>query len=114
MVSTAAKLLFVCTMNQWRSPTAEKIYSDDARVNVRSRGTSRKAVQSLCGKDILWADMIMVMETKHRQQIRSRFPGKSKYSDIRVLEIPDEYRFMDPELIQLIHESVEPVLLELA
>ena len=103
-------LLFVCSMNRWRSPTAEKIYATDRRINARSRGTRRKAVRTVRGDDLKWADMVLVMEPKHAQQLRSRFPGETAAADIRVLDIPDEYRFMDPELIQLIRDSVDFLL----
>lgn len=70
-------VLFVCSKNQWRSPTAEAIYRGDDRVFVRSRGTARAAVQTIPSSDIAWADAILVMEDKHRQRIFADFPGES-------------------------------------
>ena len=106
----AINVLFVCSMNRWRSPTAENVYAKDDQVNTRSRGTSKKAVRSICAGDLKWANVIFVMETKHRQQVKSRFPGEVKFTELHVLHIPDEYQFMDPELIQEIRDSVDPVL----
>ena len=108
----AARLnvLFVCSRNRWRSPTAEKIYRDDQRVNVRSRGTIAGAVRTITATDIRWADLVFVMEEKHRKRILADFPGASRHRPIRVLDIPDEYRFMDPELVELVQVSVEPVV----
>ena len=103
-------VLFVCSMNRWRSPTAEKVYAKDERLNVRSRGTSQKAVRTIRSDDLKWAEVIFVMEAKHRQQLKSRFPGELKYCELHVLDIPDEYQFMDPELTQIIIESVDPLL----
>lgn len=103
-------VLFVCSMNQWRSPTAEKIYADHPALSVRSRGISRKAVRKLTSGDLKWADTICVMERKHRNKIESTFPGEVRYTQIHVLEIPDEYRFMDDELIELIKQTVDPLL----
>ena len=104
------KVLFVCSKNQWRSPTAEAIYRDDDRIDVRSRGTAKSAVQTIRGGDIGWADLVLVMENKHRQRILADFPGESKYKPMHVLDIPDEYRFMDAELVELICSAAEPLL----
>ena len=70
------KILFVCTMNQWRSPTAERIYADKPLVVARSRGTSEKAVKTVTGTDLQWADIVLVMEHKHRERLLSSFPGE--------------------------------------
>lgn len=55
---------------------------------------------------ILWADMIFVMEKKHRQRIRQKFGEASLDKDIIVLDIPDEYQYMDPELVEILEVSV--------
>ena len=102
--------LFVCSKNQWRSPTAEAIYRDDDRVSVRSRGTARSAVRTIRSNDIIWADVILVMEDKHRQRILADFPGESKFKPMHVLDIPDEYKFMDDELVELIRSAAEPII----
>lgn len=52
----------------------------------------------------------MVMEGKHQQKLRSRFPEELNDSEVHVLDIPDEYQFMDPELIQVIRDSVDPLV----
>lgn len=103
-------LLFVCSMNRWRSPTAEKVYADRPLVQTRSAGTSRKAVRTVQSADLIWADVICVMEKKHKEQLLSQFPAPLRYREIRILEIPDDYKFMDPELIQVITDSVDPIL----
>lgn len=45
------------------------------------------------------------MEDKHRQRILSEFPGESKFKPVRVLDIPDDYQFMDAELIELLKSA---------
>ncbi|WP_404308520.1 low molecular weight protein tyrosine phosphatase family protein [Neorhodopirellula lusitana] len=104
-------VLFVCSMNQWRSPTAEKIYQDDTRVSVRSRGTSRSAVRSISAKDLAWASLVLVMENKHRNRLLADFPGQTKFLEMHVLDIPDDYQFMDTELVELIRSATEPIIL---
>jgi predicted protein tyrosine phosphatase len=97
-------------MNQWRSPTAERIYADKPLVAARSRGTSKKAAKTIKGTDIEWADVILVMEQKHHKRLLSDFPGEMRFKEIHVLDIPDDYKFMDPQLIEEIEASVEPIL----
>ena len=105
--ATPTNVLFVCSMNRWRSPTAEKIYAQHEHIIARSKGTSRKARQTISADDIRWADVIFVMERKHEQQLRTRFPGETASATIHVLDIPDDYQFMDPELIHCIETAVE-------
>ena len=105
-------LLFVCSKNRWRSPTAEKIYAHDPRVNVRSRGTTRDAQRTIGSTDLQWADLVMVMEHKHKQRLLADFPGAMQFKAVHVLDIPDDYQFMDPELVTMIEDAVEPVLAE--
>jgi predicted protein tyrosine phosphatase len=104
------KVLFVCTMNEWRSPTAERIYADKPLVIARSCGTSAKASKTVNGAVLQWADVVLVMEHKHRKRLLSEFPGEMRFKEIHVLDIPDNYKFMDPELIAEIEAAVEPIL----
>ncbi len=104
------KILFVCSMNRWRSPTAESVFRGYPLISARSRGTSRKAKRTVNSSDLRWADVVMVMENKHRNRLLSSFPGEMRYKDVYVLDVPDEYRFMDPELVDLLKLCVPPIL----
>jgi len=104
------RLLFLCSRNQWRSPTAEKVYQNDARVEVRSAGVSAAARCRVSEKLLLWADLVLVMEHAHKQRLREQFPELVRELRIEVLDIPDDYEFMNPELVALIRERVEPLL----
>ena len=106
-------VLFVCSRNQWRSPTAETVYRNDMRINVRSRGTARTAVQTIKAADIQWADVIFAMEDKHRRRLLADYPGETEFVPVRVLDIPDEYKFMDTELVELVRSATEPIIAEL-
>ncbi len=101
------KLLFICSRNQWRSPTAEAIWRRDPRFGVRSAGTSAKARRTVTEADIQWADVIFVMETRHRRQLHDRFGPQFDQQKVHVLDIPDVYAFMDPELIEELTQTVE-------
>lgn len=105
------KILFVCTMNQWRSPTAEKIYADKPKVIARSCGTSNGARRRATSEDLKWADIVFVMERKHQQKLLADFPDEMRFKELHVLDIPDHYRTMDPELIDEIVAAVDPILM---
>jgi predicted protein tyrosine phosphatase len=104
------RLLFLCSRNQWRSPTAEAVYQNDSRVEVRSAGVSASARQRVTEKLLLWADRVLVMEHEHKRRLRDQFPDIVHDLRIEVLDILDDYPFMDPELVALIRERVEPLL----
>jgi predicted protein tyrosine phosphatase len=104
------RLLFLCSRNQWRSPTAEKVYQNDPRVEARSAGVSASARCRVSEKLLLWADLVLVMEHEHKQRLRDLFPEIVRDLRIEVLDIPDAYPFMDEELMKLIRERVEPLL----
>jgi len=105
-------LLFLCARNQWRSPTAEEIYRRDPRCEVRSAGLSSNARRRVTAKDLVWADQVLVMEKEHRSRLRQQFPQESAEVEILVLDIPDDYRYLDPELISMLRDQVEAVLQE--
>ena len=100
-------LLFICSRNQWRSPTAERVYRDDGRFSVRSCGLSVRSPRQLREADLRWADIIFVMEPQHRARILGRFREAVGATPLHVLHITDDYRFMDPELVELLKDRVE-------
>jgi predicted protein tyrosine phosphatase len=104
------KLLFVCSRNQWRSPTAEAIYKKRQDIVVRSAGTETTARIKLTAKTILWADIIFVMEKKHKERIFQKFGSEIEDRPVIILDIPDEYQFMNPELIEDIQTKVDSYL----
>ncbi len=110
MESESINVLFVCSMNKWRSPTAEKIYRKKALLNTRSAGTSSKARHHVSHNDIKWADVVIVMESKHKQRLLADHPEAMKYRDVHVLDIEDNYKFMDPELIDELRTAIDPIL----
>ena len=85
------KVLFLCSRNQWRSPSAEEVFRNRQGVVVRSAGTSPKARRRVSQKDLDWADLVVVMENKHRDMLRQRF-GRPLLVPVHVLHIPDEFR----------------------
>lgn len=108
--SERINVLFVCSRNQWRSPTAERVFKRHPLMSTRSAGTSPNARRTINESDLRWADVVMVMEHKHRQRIVATFPRLVEHLPIHVLDIPDEYREMDPELVELLEAVVPPLL----
>ncbi len=100
-------ILFVCSRNRLRSPTAERVFFDTPGINVRSAGTAKDAENPIARDDIEWADLILVMERHHRKNILEKFRTRTK---IITLGIPDHYDFMDPDLIEVLQAKVMPYL----
>jgi protein-tyrosine phosphatase len=103
-------VLFICSRNVWRSATAETIYKNTQGHNFKSAGTEPSAKVRVSAKSILWADLIFVMEKKHKQRLMDKFPNETASKTVVVLDIEDEYQFMDEELIHMIKLSVDPYL----
>ena len=103
-------LLFVCSRNQWRSPTAEAIFKNDANHQTKSAGTEPSARIKLNEKLLSWADVVFVMEKKHKQRIQQKFQNLANEKEIIVLDIPDDYQFMDEELVLSLKTAVLPYL----
>ena len=102
--------LFVCSRNQWRSPTAERVWRNEPGFQVRSGGTSPNARHTVTAGDIEWADVIFAMEKKHRSRLRADFAEFLDGKTIHVLNIPDQYQFMDPELVDILRDAVRAAL----
>ena len=110
MHETRTRVLFVCSRNQLRSPTAEKIFSKSSRLDARSRGLAASANRRLTSDDVTWAEVIFVMEPEHKKQLVRIFREEARLRRIHVLEIPDDYEFMDPELVTIITAGVRGAL----
>ncbi len=104
------KLLFICSRNRLRSPTAEAIFSEYEGLEVDSAGLDRDAEILLSSEAVAWADIIFVMEKTHRSKLAQKFRPWLKNKRVICLDIPDEYEYMDPVLIALLKKKVLPLL----
>lgn len=77
---------------------------------MRSAGTSEQARRKISSQDLEWADLVLVMEHAHKKRILQEFHGVARNCKMFVLDIPDEFEFMDASLVELIRGSVEPIL----
>ncbi|HTB63041.1 MAG TPA: low molecular weight protein tyrosine phosphatase family protein [Opitutales bacterium] len=99
-------VLFVCSANQQRSPTAEAVFADWPGIEVASAGVDNRAYVTLTPELLEWANLIFVMEQMHRQKISQKFKPYLKNQRIICLNIPDEYGYMQPELVELLRRRV--------
>jgi predicted protein tyrosine phosphatase len=72
------RVLFVCSQNKLRSPTAEQVFSNREGFEVASAGTDRSAGTPISAEAIGWADVIFVMERVHRSRISKQFRAHLK------------------------------------
>lgn len=100
------KLLFICSQNLWRSPTAETLFKDHPRYEARSAGTENGARIKLTAGHLGWADMIFCMEKKHAVRVNERFAAELADKPLVILRIPDDYRFMDAALVDLLQSEL--------
>lgn len=95
------RILFLCSRNRLRSPTAERIFAGPD-VETASAGLGPDAETPLTPDLLAWADVICVMERAHRSRLTSKFAAHLRGKRVVCLDIPDEYDFMQPELIALL------------
>lgn len=77
---------------------------------ARSAGTQPSARIKLTAKVILWADIVFVMEKKHKQRMVEKYPDETFGKRIVILNIPDEYQYMEVALIEDIKSKVDPYI----
>lgn len=99
-------VLFVCSANLDRSPTAEELFQDHPGIAVASAGTATDATRPLSAEVIGWADVIIVMEEAHREAIKTRFGSSLAAKRVVCLDIPDDFRRGDTELVKLLKARV--------
>ncbi len=100
------RLLFICSRNKLRSPTAEVVFSQYEGIEAISAGTNNDAETPLSGDLIDWADIVFVMEKTHRNRVSQKCKPQLRDKRVVVLGIPDDYDFMDPELVRLLEARV--------
>lgn len=103
-------VLFICSQNRLRSPTAEQVFSSWKEIEVTSAGLNNDADNPVSSEVLEWADIIFVMEKAHRKKLSQKFRAHLNGKRIVVLNIPDEFEFMDPALVSLLRARVPQFL----
>ncbi len=99
-------VLFICNQNQHRSKTAEQVFKD--RFTTHSAGLYNE--HPVTEKEIMWADIIIVMEERQRHELAKRFPRQYLQKRILSLGIPDMYCYGQKELIELLETKVKTLV----
>ncbi|WP_138477299.1 protein-tyrosine-phosphatase [Dyadobacter bucti] len=91
---TRPNLLVICGRNKRRSRTAEHIFKNDSRFNIRSAGLSPQSNRKISESDLNWADQVLLMEADQKTKIRKVYQHL-ELPPIEILDIADDYEFMD-------------------
>ncbi len=102
------KVLFVCSRNRLRSLTAETFFDGSGGHRVRSAGTEPGARVRVTAGHLGWADLIFVMEKRHLNRLQTKFREEVVGKRVVCLHIPDDYEYMDEELIERLRGGVAP------
>jgi predicted protein tyrosine phosphatase len=104
------RVLFICSQNRMRSPTAEHVFARHPGIECASAGTNPDADNPLTAELIAWAELIFVMERHHELELFARFRRHLGGKRVICLNIPDNFPYMDPALIALLKYRVGPYL----
>lgn len=104
------KILFICSQNKLRSPTAEAVFSHHQEWEVHSAGLNHDAEMPLGLEDVMWAEYIFVMEKTHRAKLKNKYRSALKNQKVICLDIPDIYSYMDATLINILKNKVPPYI----
>jgi predicted protein tyrosine phosphatase len=103
-------VLFICSQNRLRSPTAEQVFAEWPGIECASAGLNNDADTPVTGEQLEWADIIFVMEKAHRNKLSKRFKPYLKNTKVICLDIPDDFEYMDPTLVKLLKAKVPKFL----
>jgi len=104
------RALFICTQNRLRSPTAEQVFATWPGIETDSAGVGNDADVPLAPEQLAWAEIVFVMEKAHRNRLSAKFRRHLNGKRIVCLDIPDDYDYMQPELVRLLEKKVGPFL----
>lgn len=96
-------ILFVCGKARKRSPSAAEIFAQEDGVATDFAGLSIDADERLSPEHLAWADVVVIMERRQLKRLNAQFSPYLKGKRIVTLGIPDDFEFMQPELVNLLH-----------
>lgn len=102
----ARNILFICSQNRLRSPTAEQVFAGWPGIETSSAGLNNDAENPVTPELLEWAHTVFVMERAHRSKLSAKFGPHLRLARVVCLDIPDNYAYMDPELIKLLKARV--------
>jgi predicted protein tyrosine phosphatase len=99
-------VLFICSQNRLRSPTAEQVFARWPGIETSSAGLNHDAENPVTPELLEWAHLIFVMERAHRSRLSAKFRPYLGTAQVVCLDIPDVYGYMDPDLVTLLQAKV--------
>jgi predicted protein tyrosine phosphatase len=99
-------VLFICSRNRLRSPTAEAVFAAHPGIEVASAGTNSDAANVISADLVEWADVIFAMEAVHKRRLHDKFSPLLRNRRVIVLGIPDKYEYMDQALVAALKKKV--------
>ncbi len=104
------RVLFICSQNRLRSPTAEQVFATWPGIEVSSAGLNNEAENPVTPELLEWAELIFVMEKAHRSKLSTKFRPYLKHAKVVCLDIPDDFALMDPALVLILNQRVTKFL----
>jgi predicted protein tyrosine phosphatase len=100
------RVLFICGKGRQRSPTAEHIFSSmpDWETDLAGLGADADVIAS--AEQIEWATDIAVMEKRQLARLRRMFQKLVSGKRLVCLDVPDDYSFMQDELVALLRARI--------
>ncbi len=83
--------------------TAEELFKDQFK--TRSAGLFNE--NPLSEEEMMWADIIVVMEDFQRREIAKRFLKLYLQKQILSLDVPDVFYYRQPQLIEVLNEKMK-------
>lgn len=99
-------VLFICSQNRLRSPTAEHVFASWPGIETSSAGLNNGAETPVTPELLDWADIIFVMERAHRSKLSAKFKAHLDGKRVICLDIPDNYAYMGADLVALLKAKV--------
>ncbi|KAF1055056.1 MAG: Protein-arginine-phosphatase [Stenotrophomonas maltophilia] len=96
------RALFICSRNRLRSPSAQVHFANWPGVETDSAGLAADAEVLLEPEQLAWADLVFVMEPRHRRLLAQRYPQALRHKRVICLDISDDYDYLQPELLELL------------
>ncbi len=99
-------ILFICNQNKNRSRTAEELF----RKKFQTRSAGLYNEKPVTAGQLMWADIVIVMEDAQRSELARRFPKEYMKKRIISLDIPDIYQHNQPELIAALQSKIARIV----
>lgn len=105
------KVLCVCSAGLLRSPTAAWVLSNAPfNYNTRAVGYNPEyAMVLLDAVNVCWADEVVVMDKWQKEAVMELLKEYGWDKPVHVLNVPDDYGYRDPELVDLLTEELSKV-----